>query len=72
MQRAPFRKIARDINEEARVTSARAAIAQNLKTLANHTWRPPPDMQVAYVSRECQLRQASVGSVNVIPLQPER
>jgi hypothetical protein len=23
-------------------------------------------------SRECQLRQASVGSVNVIPLQPER
>jgi hypothetical protein len=54
------------------ITSARAAIAQNLKTLANHTWRPPPDMQVAYVSRECQLRQASVGSVNVIPLQPER
>ncbi len=23
-------------------------------------------------SRECQLRQKSVGSVNVIPLQPER
>jgi Transposase DDE domain len=27
-----------------------AAIAQNLKTLANHTWRPPPDMQVACVA----------------------
>ena len=87
--RAPFRKIARDINEEARdharalkatpefeqssdarkkvemrfahlkvhhrfermrlrgLTGARdefhlAAIAQNLKTLANHLWRPPP------------------------------
>ena len=88
--RAPFRKIARDINEEARdhvrslkgtpefeqssdarkkvemrfahlkvhhrfermrlrgLTGARdefhlAAIVQNLKTLANHIWRPPPD-----------------------------
>ena len=87
--RAPFRKIARDINEEARdharalkgtpefeqssnarkkvemrfahlkvhhrfermrlrgLTGARdefhlAAIVQNLKTLANHLWRPPP------------------------------
>jgi transposase len=95
--RAPFRKIARDINEEARdhvralmdtpefeqssderkkvemrfahlkthhrfermrlrgLSGARdefhlAAIAQNLKTLANHTWRPPPDMQVACVA----------------------
>jgi Transposase DDE domain len=27
-----------------------AAIAQNLKTLANHIWRPPPDMQVACVA----------------------
>jgi transposase len=92
--RAPFRKIARDINEEARdharslkdtpefeqssderkkvemrfahlkvhhrfermrlrgLSGARdefhlAAIAQNLKTLANHIRRPPPDMQVA-------------------------
>jgi len=92
--RAPFRKIARDINEEARdrarslkdtpeferssderkkvemrfahlkvhhrfermrlrgLTGARdefhlAAIVQNLKTLANHIWRPPPDMQAA-------------------------
>lgn len=91
---APFRKIARDINEEARdharslkdtpefeqssderkkvemrfahlkvhhrfermrlrgLSGARdefhlAAIAQNLKTLANHIRRPPPDMQVA-------------------------
>jgi transposase len=26
-----------------------AAIAQNLKTLANHIWRPPPDAQVASV-----------------------
>jgi len=95
--RAPSRKIARDINEEARdhvralmdtpefeqssderkkvemrfahlkthhrfermrlrgLSGARdefhlAAIAQNLKTLANHTWRPPPDMQVACVA----------------------
>ena len=87
--RAPFRKVARDINEEARdharslkgtpefeqssnerkkvemrfahlkvhhgfermrlrgLTGARdefhlAAIVQNLKTLANHIWRPPP------------------------------
>jgi transposase len=95
--RAPFRKIARDINEEARdhvralmgtpefeqssnerkkiemrfahlkthhrfermrlrgLSGARdefhlAAIVQNLKTLANHIWRPPPDMQVACVA----------------------
>ena len=95
--RAPFRKITRDINEEARdhvralmgtpefeqssderkkvemrfahlkthhrfermrlrgLSGARdefhlAAIAQNLKTLANHTRRPPPDMQVACVA----------------------
>ena len=95
--RAPLRKIARDINEEARdhvralmgtpefeqssderkkvemrfahlkthhrfermrlrgLSGARdefhlAAIAQNLKTLANHTWRPPPDMQVVCVA----------------------
>jgi transposase len=95
--RAPFRKIARDINEEARdhvralmgtpefeqssderkkvemrfahlkthhrfermrlrgLSGARdefhlAAIAQNLKTLANHIWRPPPDRQVACVA----------------------
>jgi hypothetical protein len=27
-----------------------AAIAQNLKTLANHIWRPPADMQVACVA----------------------
>jgi IS5 family transposase len=27
-----------------------AAIAQNLKTLANHIWRPPPDRQVAFVA----------------------
>jgi hypothetical protein len=27
-----------------------AAIAQNLKTLANHTWRPPPGMQAACVA----------------------
>ena len=27
-----------------------AAIAQNLKTLANHIWRPPPDRQVACVA----------------------
>jgi hypothetical protein len=94
---APFRKIARDINEEARdhvralmgtpefeqssderkkvemrfahlkthhrfermrlrgLSGARdefhlAAIAQNLKTLANHIWRPPPDRQVACVA----------------------
>src|SRR2546429_5867999 len=94
---APFRKIARDINEEARdhvralmgtpefeqssderkkVESSfahlkphnryehlrhrglsvlrnrfnLAAIAQNLKTLANHIWRPPPDRQVAFVA----------------------
>ena len=92
--RAPFRKIARDINEEARdhtralmqtpefvksrderkkvemrfahlkthhgfermrlrgLSGARdefhlAAIVQNLKTLANHIWRPPPDAMVA-------------------------
>jgi Transposase DDE domain len=24
-----------------------AAIVQNLKTLANHLWRPPPDIQAA-------------------------
>ena len=24
-----------------------AAIVQNLKTLANHVWRPPPDKQAA-------------------------
>ena len=94
--RAPFRKIARDINEEARdyarslkgtpefeqssdqrkkvemrfahlkvqhrfermrlrgLTGARdefilAAIAQNLKTLANQTWRPPRTLSVAYL-----------------------
>ena len=94
---APFRKIARDINEEARdhvralmgtpefeqssderkkvemrfahlkthhrfermrlrgLSGARdefhlAAIAQNLKTLANYIWRPPPDRQVACVA----------------------
>src|SRR6266487_7005179 len=92
--RAPFRKIARDINEEARdhvralmgtpefeqssderkkvemrfahlkthhrfermrlrgLSGARdefhlAAIVQNLKTLANHLWRPPPGIQAA-------------------------
>jgi IS5 family transposase len=92
--RAPFRKIARDINEEARdharslngtpeceqssnerkkvemrfahlkvhhgfermrlrgLTGARdefhlAAIVQNLKTLANHAWHPPPDKEAA-------------------------
>jgi transposase len=92
--RAPFKKIARDINEGARdlarslkdtpefgqssnerkkveirfahlkvhhrfermrlrgLTGARdefhlAAIAQNLKTLANHIWRPPPNTQAA-------------------------
>jgi hypothetical protein len=92
--RAPFRKVARDINEEARdharslkgtpefeqssnerkkvemrfahlkvhhgfermrlrgLTGARdefhlAAIVQNLKTLANHAWHPPPDKQAA-------------------------
>jgi transposase len=91
--RAPFRKIARDIDEDARdhvralmgtpefkqssnqrkkiemrfahlkthhhfermrlrgLSGARdefhlAAIVQNLKTLANHIWRPPPDMRV--------------------------
>ena len=27
-----------------------AAIAQNLKTLANHIWQPPPDRQVACVA----------------------
>ena len=94
--RAPFRKIARDINEEARdyarslkgtpefeqssnerkkvemrfahlkvqhrfermrlrgLTGARdefilAAIAQNLKTLANQTWRPPRTLSAAYL-----------------------
>jgi hypothetical protein len=26
-----------------------AAIVQNLKTLANHVWRPPPDAQAAFV-----------------------
>jgi hypothetical protein len=26
-----------------------AAIVQNLKTLANHVWRPPPDAQAACV-----------------------
>jgi transposase len=93
--RAPFRKIARDINEEARdyarsltgtpefdrssnerkkvemrfahlkthhrfermrlrgISGARdefhlAAIVQNLKTLANRLWRPPPNIAVAY------------------------
>ncbi len=92
--RAPFRKIARDINEEARdyarslkdtpefeqssderkkvemrfahlkvhhrfermrlrgLSGARdefhlAATVQNLKTIANHVWRPPPDAMVA-------------------------
>jgi DDE family transposase/transposase-like protein DUF772 len=92
--RAPFRKIARDINEDARdharslkgtpeferssdqrkkvemrfahlkthhrfermrlrgLSGARdefhlAAIVQNLKTFANHIWRPPPDIQAA-------------------------
>jgi transposase len=40
---------------EATETHARdefhlAAFAQNLKTLANHTWRPPPHMQVACVA----------------------
>jgi hypothetical protein len=94
--RAPFRKIARDINEEARdyvrslkgtpefeqssderkkaemrfahltvqhrfermrlrgLTGARdefilAAIAQNLKTLANQTWRPPINLSAVYL-----------------------
>jgi hypothetical protein len=94
--RAPFRKIARDINEEARdyarslkgtpefeqssderkkvemrfahlkvqhrfermrlrgLTGARdefilAAIAQNLKTLANQIWRPPINLSAAYL-----------------------
>ena len=94
--RAPFRKIARDINEEARdharslkgtpefeqssderkkiemrfahlkvhhrfermrlrgLSGARdefhlAAIVQNLKTLAGHVWRPPPNVQAACV-----------------------
>jgi transposase len=94
--RAPFKKIARDINEEAReharslkgtpefeqssnqrkkvemrfahlrvhhrfermrlrgLTGARdefhlAAIVQNLKTLANQIWRPPPDLSNAYL-----------------------
>jgi transposase len=93
--RAPFRKIARDINEEARdyarsltgtpefdrssnerkkvemrfahlkthhrfermrlrgISGARdefhlAAIVQNLKTLANRLWRPPPSIAAAY------------------------
>jgi transposase len=93
--RAPFRKIARDINEEARdyarsltgtpefdrssnerkkvemrfahlkthhrfermrlrgISGARdefhlTAIVQNLKTLANRLWRPPPNMAAAY------------------------
>jgi transposase len=93
--RAPFRKVARDINEEARdhvrslkgtaefeqssdqrkkvemrfahlkvhhrferlrlrgLTGARdefhlAAIVQNLKTLANHLWRPPPNELFEY------------------------
>ena len=27
-----------------------AAIVQNLKTLANHIWRPPPNMQAAYLA----------------------
>jgi transposase len=95
--RAPFRKIARDINEEARdyarsltgtpeferssnerkkvemrfahlkvqhrfdrmrlrgLCGARdefhlAAIVQNLKTLANRLWRPPPNMAAAYAA----------------------
>jgi transposase len=95
--RAPFRKIARDINEEARdharslkgtpefeqssderkkiemrfahlkvhhrfermrlrgLSGARdefhlAAIVQNLKTLANCLWRPPPNMPAAYLA----------------------
>jgi transposase len=95
--RAPFRKIARDINEEARdharslkdtpefeqssderkkvemrfahlkvhhrfermrlrgLSGARdefhlAATVQNLKTIANHVWRPPPDAMAACVA----------------------
>ena len=95
--RAPFRKIARDINEEARdharslkdtpefeqssderkkvemrfahlkvhhrfermrlrgLSGARdefhlAAIVQNLKTIANHIWRPPPNLSAAYLA----------------------
>jgi transposase len=95
--RAPFRKIARDVNEEARdharslkgtpgfeqssderkkvemrfahlkvhhrfermrlrgLTGARdefhlAAIAQNLKTLANQIWRPPPNLPAVHLT----------------------
>ena len=34
-----------------------AAIVQNLKTLANHIWRPPPDAMLAHAT-ECQLPQS--------------
>ena len=27
-----------------------AAIVQNLKTLANHAWHPPPDKEAAYAA----------------------
>jgi hypothetical protein len=27
-----------------------AAIVQNLKTLASHVWRPPPNMPAAYLA----------------------
>jgi hypothetical protein len=28
-----------------------AAIAQNRKTIANHVWRPPPNMPAGYLAR---------------------
>ena len=115
--RAPFRKIARDINEEARdhvrtlmgtpefeqSSDERKKIEMRLAHLKTHhrfehmrlrglllatsstsrlSRRTLKRLQTTSgdhhrtgrlrALRECQLRQASVGSVNVIPLQPER
>ena len=116
--RAPFRKIARDINEEARdharalkdtpefeqSSDERKKVEMRFAHLKTHhrfermrlrgsparatssTSRPSRRtlrrLQTTSgdhhrtcrlpASRECHLRQASVGSVNVIPLQPER
>jgi hypothetical protein len=112
--RAPFRKVARDINEEARdharslkgtpefeqssnerkkvemrfahlkvhhgfermrlrgLTGARdefhlAAIVQNLKTLANHAWHPPPYKEAACARVSISVQVAS--RVSQLPLR---
>jgi hypothetical protein len=47
-----------------RVSGARdefhlAAIVQNLKTLAGHVWRPPPNVQAACVARAWVAKSVS-------------